>query len=55
MWRNQAAKRFGIAISTAIHSVPRYLETSRVAPSKDRRQPAKVIKGEYREWLPHSD
>lgn len=49
--RNQAAKRFGVGISTAINWVRRFLESGSVAPSKIGGYRQKVIKGEYREWL----
>ena len=49
--RNQAAKRFGIGISTAINWVRRFVESGSVAPSKIGGYRQKVIKGEYREWL----
>jgi putative transposase len=49
--RNQAAKRFGVGISTAINWVRRLKETGSVAPSKIGGYRPKAIKGEYREWL----
>ena len=49
--RNQAAKRFGIGISTAIHWVRRFKETGSVAPSKIGGYRPKAIAGEQREWL----
>ncbi len=49
--RNQAAKRFGVGISTAINWVRRFVESGSVAPSKIGGYRQKVIKGEYREWL----
>ena len=49
--RNQAAKRFDVGISTAIHWVRRFLESGSVAPSKIGGYRQKVIKGEDREWL----
>ena len=49
--RNQAAKRFGVGISTTINWVRRLKETGSVAPSKIGGYRPKAIKGEYREWL----
>ena len=49
--RNQAAKRFGVGISTAVHWVRRFLESGSVAPSKIGGYRQKSIRGEYREWL----
>jgi putative transposase len=49
--RNQAAKRFGIAISTAVNWVRQFLETGSVAPGKIGGYRQKTIRGEYRDWL----
>ena len=48
---NQAAKQFGVAISTAISWVRRLRETGSVAPSKIGGYRPKAISGEYRVWL----
>jgi len=49
--RNQAAARFGVAISTAIKWVQRFERTGSVAPSKIGGYRPKAIVGEYRGWL----
>ena len=49
--RNQAAKRFGVAISTAINWVKRERDTGSVAPGKMGGYKPKAISGEYRLWL----
>ena len=49
--RNQAAKRFGIAISTAVNWVRQVIETGSVAPGKIGGYREKVIRGEHRDWL----
>ena len=51
MSRNQAAKRFGIAISTAIDWVQRFLETGSVAPGKIGGYRQKTIRDGHRDWL----
>ena len=48
---NQAAKRFGVAISTAILWVRRLRETGSVAPGKMGGYRPKTISGEHRVWL----
>jgi transposase len=48
---NRAAKRFGIAISTAIGWVRRLRETGSVAPGKMGGHRPKAISGEHRVWL----
>ena len=48
---NQAAKRFGIGISTAIGWVRRLRETGSVAPGKMGGHRPKAISGEHRVWL----
>lgn len=49
--RNQAAARFGIAVSTAVHWVRRYRTTGSVAPSKIGGYKPKTLRGEHAEWL----
>ena len=49
--RNQAAARFGVAISTAVNWVRRFLETGSVAPGKIGGYREKAIGGEDRDWL----
>jgi len=49
--RNEAAKRFGIAISTAINWVRQFLETGSVAPGKIGGYRQRMIRGEHRDWL----
>jgi transposase len=51
MSRNQAAKQFGIGISTAINWVKRLGETGSVAPGKMGGHKPKAISGEHRMWL----
>ncbi len=49
--RHQAAERFGVAVSTAVHWVRRFRETGSVAPGKmGGHRPRKIV-GEYRCWL----
>lgn len=48
---NQAAKQFGIGISTAINWVNRLRETGSVAPGKMGGHKPKAISGEHRDWL----
>ena len=48
---NQAAKRFGVAVSTAILWVRRLRETGSVAPSKIGGYRPKAISGEHRIWV----
>ncbi len=48
---NQAAKQFGVAISTAINWVRRLRETGSVAPGKMGGHRPKAISGEHRVWL----
>jgi transposase len=48
---NQAAKRFGVAISTAIGWVRRLRERGSVAPGKMGGHRPKAICGEHRVWL----
>jgi transposase len=49
--RNQAAKRFGVAISTAIGWMRRVKETGSVAPGKMGGHKPKGISGEHSVWL----
>jgi putative transposase len=49
--RNEAARRFGVAISTAIGWVRRQKETGGVAPGKMGGHKPKAISGEHRVWL----
>ncbi|MGB3660348.1 MAG: IS630 family transposase [Pseudolabrys sp.] len=48
---NQAAKQFGVAISTAINWVNRLRETGSVAPGKMGGHKPRAISGEHRVWL----
>ena len=48
---NQAAKRFGIGISTAINWVKRQRETGSVAPGQMGGHKSKSISGEHEVWL----
>ena len=48
---NQAAKQFGVGISTAINWVKRLRETGSVAPGKMGGHKPKSISGEHRMWL----
>jgi len=49
--RNQAAARFGVAVSTAVHWVRRYRSTGSVAPSKIGGYKPKTLRGAHAEWL----
>lgn len=49
--RNQAAARFGVAVSTAIHWVRRHRSTGSLAPSKIGGYKPKTLRGEHAEWL----
>ena len=49
--RNQAAKQFGVGISTAINWVKRWRETGSVAPGKMGGHKPKAISGAHRVWL----
>ena len=51
MSRNQAAKQFGVAISTAIGWMQRVDETGSVAPGQMGGHKPKSIAGEHRVWL----
>ena len=48
---NQAAKQFGVAVSTAIGWVRRQRETGSVAPGKMGGHRPKSISGEHRVWV----
>jgi putative transposase len=48
---NQAAARFGVAISTAIDWVNRYRQTGSVAPGQMGGHRPKKLVGQYRDWL----
>ena len=49
--RNQAAARFGIAVSTAVHWLRRYHATGNVKPSKIGGHRQKTLRGEHAAWL----
>ena len=49
--RHQAAARFGIAVSTAVHWVRRYRATGSVAPGQVGGHKKRVLRGEHAEWL----
>ena len=49
--RHQAAARFGVAVSTAVHWVRRYRSTGSVAPSKIGGYKPRILRGEHAEWL----
>ena len=51
MSRNQAAKQFGVAISTAIGWMRRVEETGSVAPGQMGGHKPKAISGEHAAWL----
>src|SRR5258707_9551894 len=51
MSRNQAAKHFGVGISTAINWVKRQQKTGSVAPGKMGGHRPKAISGEHRLWV----
>lgn len=48
---NQAAARFGVAISTAIDWINRYRRTGSVAPGQVGGHRPKKLVGEHRDWL----
>src|SRR5258708_40148672 len=48
---NQAAARFGVAISTAIEWVNRYRQPGSVAPGQMGGHRPKKLVGQYRDWL----
>jgi putative transposase len=49
--RHQAAARFGVAVSTAVHWVRRYRSTGGVAPSKMGGYKKRTLRDEHAEWL----
>ena len=49
--RHQAAARFGIAVSTAVHWVRRSRTTGSVAPGKVGGHKPRVLRGEHAAWL----
>lgn len=49
--RNEAARRFGIGISTAINWVRRFQETGSVAPGQMGGHKPKAIRGAHHAWL----
>jgi putative transposase len=49
--RHQAAARFGVAVSTAVHWVRRYRSTGSVAPSQIGGYKPKTLRGEHAKWL----
>ncbi len=49
--RNQAAARFGVAVSTAVHWVRRYRSTGSLKPSKIGGDKKRTLRGEHAEWL----
>jgi len=49
--RHQAAARFGIAVSTAVHWVRRHRTTGSLAPSKIGGYKLKTLRGEHADWL----
>ena len=48
---NEAARQFGVAVSTAIGWVRRHRETGSVAPGKMGGHRQKAISGEHRPWV----
>jgi putative transposase len=51
MSRNQAAARFGVAVSTAIGWVKRFRRTGSVEPGQMGGHKPRMISGEHRDWL----
>lgn len=51
MSRNQAAARFGVAVSSAIKWVARFRVTGSAAPAKMGGHKPKTLRGEHAEWL----
>ena len=49
--RNQAAARFGVAVSTAITWMARYRSTGSFAPGQMGGHKPKAIRDEHRDWL----
>ncbi|MDI3468327.1 MAG: hypothetical protein OJF62_000390 [Pseudolabrys sp.] len=53
MSRNQAARQFGVAISTAINWAKREDETGSIEPGQMGGHKPKAISGEHAAWLQH--
>ena len=51
MSRHQAAARFGVAASTAVHWVRRYRTTGNVSPSKIGGYKPRALRGDHADWL----
>ena len=51
MSRNQAAERYGVAISTAIGWVRRFRETGNILPGQMGGHKPKILSGDHRLWL----
>jgi putative transposase len=49
--RNEAARRFGVGISTVIQWVRRFRKTGSVAPAQMGGYKPKAIRGEHEAWL----
>jgi transposase len=49
--RNEAARRFGVGISTVIQWVRRFRQTGSVAPAQMGGYKPKAIRGEHEAWL----
>ena len=49
--RNQAAARFGVAVSTAVNWVRRFRETGSVAPGQIGGHKPRILSGANRTWL----
>lgn len=49
--RNQAAAKFGVAVSSAIKWVARYRATGSVAPGKMGGHKPRTLRGEHADWL----
>jgi transposase len=49
--RHQAAARFGVAVSTAVHWVRRYRTTGSLAASKIGGYKPKTLRGAHADWL----
>lgn len=49
--RNEAADRFGVAVSTAVHWVRRFRETGSVAPGQIGGHKPRILSGANRDWL----
>jgi len=51
MSRNQAAARYGVAVSSAVKWVARFRATGSAAPAKIGGYKPKTLRGEHAEWL----